>query len=58
MGCPNSTTAHRLLYKSFPRKDGTFYHIPKLYGELNEYKLIVVDEISMLPNNMWLTLLS
>ena len=25
-GCSNAMTAHRLLYQSFPRADGTFYH--------------------------------
>ena len=27
-GCHNAMTAHRLLYQSFPKKDGTFAHIP------------------------------
>ena len=39
-GCPNAMTAHRLLYQSYPRKDGTFYHKPKRPLEYN-YKLIV-----------------
>ena len=39
-GCPNAMTAHRLLYKSFPRRDGTFAHIPK-YPLDWPYKLIV-----------------
>ena len=25
-GCPNAMTAHKLLYQSYPREDGTFYH--------------------------------
>ena len=50
-------TAHRLLYQSYPRKDGTFYHKPKRPLEYN-YKLIVVDEISMLPKELWELLLS
>ena len=54
-GCPNAMTAHRLLYKSHPREDGTFIHIPK--ETLAPYKLIVVDEISMLPKKMWEQLL-
>lgn len=50
-------TAHRLLYKSIPRDDGTFYH--KIKKPLDyPYKLIVVDEISMLPKEMWDLLLS
>ncbi len=54
-GCANAMTAHRLLYKSHPREDGTFIHIPK--DTLAPYKLIVVDEISMLPKKMWELLL-
>lgn len=54
-GCPNAMTAHRLLYHSRPREDGTFMHIPKEH--LHPYKLIVVDEISMLPKKMWELLL-
>lgn len=50
-------TAHRLLYQSFPRADGTFYH--KVKRPLDwPYKLIVVDEISMLPKEIWELLLS
>ena len=56
-GCPNATTAHRLLYQSFPRKDGTFFHKPRRPLEY-PYKLIVVDEVSMLPKEMWDLLLS
>lgn len=54
-GCPNAMTAHRLLYKSHPRDDGTFIHIP--VDSLAPYKLVVVDEISMLPKKMWEQLL-
>ena len=50
-------TAHRLLYQSVPRNDGTFYHKIKRPLEYR-YKLIVVDEISMLPKEMWELLLS
>ena len=49
-------TAHRLLYQSFPRKDGTFVHIP--YESLGPLQLIIVDEVSMLPKDMWDLLLS
>ena len=56
-GCPNAMTAHRLLYQSFPRNDGTFYH--KVKRPLDwPYKLIIVDEISMLPKEIWELLLS
>lgn len=56
-GCPNAMTAHRLLYQSLPRNDGTFYHKIKRPLEY-PYKLIVVDEVSMLPKEMWDLLLS
>lgn len=56
-GCDNAMTAHRLLYQSVPRNDGTFYH--KIKRPLDHYyKLIIVDEISMLPKEMWDLLLS
>lgn len=50
-GCQNAMTAHKLLYKSHPRNDGTFIHVP--VETLAPYRLIVVDEISMLPKKMW-----
>ena len=56
-GCHNAMTAHRLLYQSYPRKDGTFFHKPK-YPLDFPYKLIIVDEISMLPKEIWELLLS
>ena len=56
-GCQNAMTAHRLLYQSFPRSDGTFYHKAKRPLD-HSYKLIVVDEISMLPKEIWDLLLS
>ena len=56
-GCPNAMTAHRLLYQSYPRGDGTFFH--KIKRPLDyPYKLIVVDEISMLPKELWELLLT
>lgn len=56
-GCDNAMTTHRLLYQSVPRNDGTFYH--KIKRPLDHYyKLIIVDEISMLPKEMWDLLLS
>lgn len=55
-GNPNSMTAHRLLYQSFPRQDGTFAHRPR--RPIHPYKLIIVDEISMLPDEIWQLLLS
>ena len=55
-GCPNATTAHKLIYETFPLSNGKFLHRPKI--SLGDYKVIVVDEISMLPKDMWQQLLS
>lgn len=49
-------TAHRLLYKSHQKPDGTFIHIPKT--SISGYDMIVVDEVSMLPKPMWDLLLT
>ena len=56
-GCENSMTAHKLLYHSKEKPDGTFEHKPRKYLEFN-YKLIVVDEVSMIPADMFELLLS
>ena len=56
-GCPNASTAHKLLYYSKKLPDGKFIFTPKSVLE-NKYKLIVVDEISMLPLELWKLLLS
>jgi exodeoxyribonuclease-5 len=56
-GCPNASTAHKLLYYSKKLPDGKFTFTPKSVLE-NKYKLIVVDEISMLPLELWKLLLS
>jgi len=56
-GNPNATTTHRLLYDVyFVHKTGECILTPKRY--LGNYKLIVVDEISMLPKELWNLLLS
>ena len=54
-GCPNATTEHKLLYEAKPRPNGTFY-LKKRWPI--PYKVIIVDEISMLPKTMWDLLLS
>lgn len=56
-GCENAMTAHRLLYYSKELPDGTFQHKPREHLEY-PYKLIVVDEVSMIPVDMWELLLS
>lgn len=55
-GCPNATTAHKLLYHARQLPNGKFTFAPKKVLE-HRYKLIVVDEISMLPIQMWELLL-
>lgn len=57
-GCANTLTAHKLLYKAWPKPDGTYIFIPKDKEELQIYQVIVVDEVSMLPKKMWDLLLS
>ena len=56
-GCPNAMTAHKLLYYSKRMPSGKFVFRPRPILEGN-YSLIVVDEISMLPNDLWELLLS
>lgn len=56
-GCPNAMTAHKLLYYSKRMPNGKFVFRPRPMLEGN-YSLIVVDEISMLPNDLWELLLS
>lgn len=56
-GNPNAITAHRLLYKSVQKPDGSFVHIPRQTLNSN-CDIVVVDEVSMLPKHMWELLLS
>ena len=48
-GNKNVTTLHKLLYESIPKPDGTFFRKPKT--EI-EYKIVVVDEVSMAPRDI------
>lgn len=48
-GNKNVTTLHKLLYESIPKPDGTFFRKPKTDIE---YKIVVVDEVSMAPRNI------
>lgn len=51
-GCPGATTAHKLLFKAKPTANGGFvFQEKKVLDE--DYKVIVVDEVSMLPSSMW-----
>ena len=48
-GNKNVITLHKLLYESIPKPDGTFYR--KIKPEI-DYKIVVVDEVSMAPRNL------
>lgn len=48
-GNKNVMTLHKLLYESIPKPDGTFYRKPK---PTIDYKIVVVDEVSMAPKNL------
>jgi exodeoxyribonuclease-5 len=56
-GCANATTAHKLLYYSKLMPNGKYFYSPRKVLEY-PYKVIVVDEVSMLPIEMWNLLLS
>ncbi len=56
-GCPNATTAHKLLYHARQTKTGNYVFTPKKVLD-EHYELIVVDEVSMLPQELWYQLLS
>ena len=56
-GCVNAMTAHKLLYYSSKTPQGKFIFKPKPKLDY-PYSLIVVDEISMLPIELWNLLLS
>lgn len=48
-GNKNVSTLHKLLYKSFPKPDGTFVRIP--VDEV-PYDIVIVDEVSMAPKTI------
>ena len=50
-GNKNVRTLHKLLYDSFPKPEGGFFRKPKLKLD-EDYKLIVVDEVSMAPKEL------
>lgn len=54
-GNPNAMTAHKLLYYSKKKSDGSFEFKPR---ESIDYDIIVVDEVSMININIWNRLLS
>ena len=48
-GNKNVRTLHKLLYEHFPKPDGTFFRKKR---ETIEYKIVVVDEVSMAPREL------
>lgn len=56
-GCKNATTAHKLLYYSKSLPNGKFIFTKRKRLE-NDYSIIVVDEVSMLPKELWELLLT
>lgn len=48
-GNKNSLTLHKLLYESIPKPSGGFFRKPKTQLD---YKIIVVDEVSMAPKTL------
>ena len=48
-GNKNVCTLHKLLYDHFPKPNGGFFRKPKLFLD---YKIIVVDEVSMAPKSL------
>lgn len=61
-GCPGAMTAHKFLYDAKPKANGTFYLQPKstfdILEDFPQLKVVIVDEVSMLPNTLWQLLLS
>jgi len=48
-GNKNACTLHKLLYESIPKPEGGFFRKPK---PVLDYKVIVVDEVSMAPKTL------
>ena len=48
-GNKNVSTLHKLLFESIPMPDGTFFRRPV---EFIDYKIVVVDECSMVPKEL------
>lgn len=53
-GCPGATTAHKLVYHAKLMPNGKYVFTPKKPYEMErEIKVVVVDEVSMLPKRIW-----
>jgi len=51
-GCPNAITAHKLLYHARLMPNGKYSFTPRSKLE-GDPLVIVVDEVSMLPKDLW-----
>lgn len=56
-GCPRTMTAHKALYENILMPDGSYMNVPRTRLK-DPTKVVVVDEISMLPQSMWEILLN
>lgn len=54
-GNKNACTLHKLLYESYPKRDGGFWHRPRISIS---YSIVVVDEVSMAPKELMTLLFS
>ncbi len=53
-GCAGATTVHKLIYKARLMPNGKYKFTPKSAVEMERaVKVVVVDEVSMLPKVMW-----
>lgn len=53
-GCPGATTAHKLLYHARLMPNGKYMFLPIRPRDMDPaIKVVVVDEVSMLPKEMW-----
>lgn len=57
-GNPNAMTLHKLLYHARQDKNGKYFFVPKSREDIEDYKLICVDEVSMVEPRIWQQLLS
>lgn len=54
-GCPGATTVHKLVYHAKLMPNGRYRFTPRTTGEMYQenIKVVVVDEVSMVPKRMW-----
>lgn len=54
-GCPNATTAHKLLYRAKLMPNGKYFFKPRTTSDVASegIRVVVIDEVSMLPKAMW-----